>query len=77
MIPIIGQPKLGDWSFTISIQCLCEKSILWLGKPGWAGGPGSIVACGCGKMYTVTAMPERDQVSGDLNVKLAMREVPK
>lgn len=76
-VPIIGQPTLGDWSFTIAITCICKKVILWLGKPAWAGGPGAIVTCGCGRMYTILAMPERDQVTGNLVVKTAMREIPK
>jgi hypothetical protein len=76
-IPIIGEPKMGDWSFTLSIICTCNKVILWMGKPAWAGGPGSIVGCGCGKMYTLLAMPERDQVTGNLHLKLAMKEAPR
>lgn len=76
-IPIIGQPKAHDWSFQIIIECVCGKMLLWMGKPAWAGGNGAIVACGCGKMYTLLAMPERDQVTGDLNLSLAMKEIPR
>lgn len=73
-IPIIGQPTLGDWNLTVVIECACKRSVLWTGKPAWEGGPSALVVCRCGKMYSVSKMPERDPISGDLNIRLGMKE---
>jgi hypothetical protein len=74
---IIGQPKLTDWAFSIVIHCTCKKTVLWMGKPAGPNGPGAIAGCSCGKLYTLLAMPVRDPETGNLDIKLAMKEMPK
>lgn len=73
-VPIIGQPKIGDWSLSFVLECTCETRHLFTGKPASATKPGTILTCKCGKAYMVMGMPQQDPLTGDLVVNLAMRE---
>lgn len=62
IIPIIGQPRVDDWAFSVVVTCAapCGTTFLWQGRPG-ARGPGTVVACpACRKRYTLTRMPTFD-----------------
>lgn len=68
MVPIIGQPILGDWSFSVVVVCTCENRtpLLYTGKPGAI----DHVACpACGKAYVVAEMPTLSS-NGQIMVKL-------
>lgn len=47
-IPILGQPKVGDWMITIHLTCTCGKNFLLSGKAGTGR------VCECGKAYVIS-----------------------
>lgn len=72
-IPIIGQPKIPDWSFSCVIQCTCGNTMLWSGKPGF----GTFVMCvPCKRAYTVPIMPAQDPTNGEVDVQLGIKIIP-
>jgi hypothetical protein len=67
-IPIIGQPKVGEWFFTMLVTCSCGQSILITGQPG----PSSVKACECGKAYALLGLPTLSE-GGVINFPLGCR----
>jgi hypothetical protein len=66
-IPIIGQPKIGDWFFTVQITCSCGHSMILAGQPG------TFKICPCLKAYRMMGMPTLNPL-GEIQVPLAMGE---
>jgi hypothetical protein len=65
-IPIIGQPKVGDWSFNFVLTCPCGQASLFTWKPG------AILTCTCRRMFALRVPVVTPD--GQLQVPLAMRE---
>ena len=64
-VPIIGQPKIGDWFFAFAVTCTCGHPFLVKGKPG----PESTVRCKCGLLYRLLGMPTANEL-GEISVPL-------
>lgn len=66
---LIGEPTTGPWAISLTINCPCGLSFLWMGQPGPGDGePGTIMPCStCGRQYTLMDFPSHD--SGDGNVR--------
>jgi len=51
-VPIVGQPKIGDWYFTLVVECSCKRTVLFVGRVG------SIAECPtCKKLYKLNGLP--------------------
>jgi len=66
-IPIIGQPKIGDWSFSFILECPCGARHIFAGKPG------TVLACPCRRQFALRGHPVFGQ-DGTINIPLLMRE---
>jgi hypothetical protein len=71
-VPIIGQPKVGDWFFTMNIICSCGQTILLSGRPG------VVVQClgaDCTRLYRLNDLPSLT-ADGNIDVPLGMAYRP-
>lgn len=78
-LPIIGQPKINDWTLSVVITCSCGQTFLWSGKPQQ-----TTAQCHCKRLYTVMTWPEPRVIphpitrepmwGGELDIRLGMRE---
>jgi hypothetical protein len=67
-VPILGQPKIGDFTFAFVLTCPCGHTFLWTGKVK------EIKACPgteCKKLYMLSDWPIM-LPDGKLNVNLAV-----
>jgi hypothetical protein len=67
-VPIIGQPRVSNWFFTVQIVCPCGEPLLLIGQLG------SRSACPnpeCGKVYQLNGMPSMTE-AGHVSVPLGM-----
>ncbi len=67
-VPIIGQPKAGDWFVTVNIICSCGHTVMLTGKPGVMG------ACECKKVYRLNGMPKLT-ADGLIDIPLGIGQV--
>lgn len=68
-IPIIGQAKVNDFFFTVSLTCSCGKTVLLHGQPGAAA------ACACRKAYAIAGFPSVTP-DGQLHFPIASGPAP-
>lgn len=67
-VPIIGQPRIGSWFYTVQIICSCGSPTLLVGQVG------SRAACpntDCGKVYSLNGLPTVND-TGDFSVPLGV-----
>jgi hypothetical protein len=68
-IPIIGQPRVGEFQVTFIVECPCSKTFLFSGVPG------SMRPCGgpeCKRIYKLLAWPTVNPVTGDIDAPLGV-----
>lgn len=65
---IIGQPRVGQWFFTVQILCPCGAASLLVGMVGSKAGCRNPE---CGRVYTLTGMPTIND-AGNVSVPLGM-----
>lgn len=72
-IPIIGQPKIGDFTLTFHITCPCGHSFLFSGK---VGGHRPCGGAGCDKIYLLPVWPTASANGKDIDITLGVGRVP-
>lgn len=71
-VPIIGQPKVVDFSLSLVVACTCGKSVMLL-----QGKVGAMVACGCGAVYVIGGFASKPDTATEIDVSLGVGRVPK
>ena len=71
-VPIIGQPIVGEWFFTVLVTCPapCSRTHIIHGKPGSGTGCPS-----CGNAYQLASFPV--MTPEGLQVQMTLGQLPK
>jgi hypothetical protein len=64
-VPVLGQPRIGNWFFTLQVFCPCNAALLLVGQLG-----ATSVCPQCGKVYSLSGMPTME--NNMISVPLAM-----
>ena len=73
-VPIIGQPKVGEFLLVAQITCTCGKTFLWSGKPTRMTEHQTRVQCECGMIVTMLDWPVYSE-TGEAIFSMGFRQV--